>query len=258
MNQSATRTALVTGASSGIGAAVARALAAQCDEVVLAGRDAGRLAATAQAVEAVGASTRTVTADLASATGVASLAREAAAGGTIDVLVNSAGIYRTGPFAQLADDDLEDLIGLNLLAPLRLTRAVLPYLPAGASVVFLSSISGHVGFANEAAYAASKGAIDALVRALAIELAPHDVSVNAVAPGFTATPMNVEFRADAAALAAVESTVPVGRLGDPEDIAAAVAYLASPQARYVRGVVLAVDGGYPAASIQLAGTGEDA
>lgn len=248
----------MTGASSGIGSAIALALARQCERVVLAGRDERRLAAVAAEVEVAGARPLPIAVDLTEDAGVRTLVERASADGAIDVLVHSAGVYRTGPFAQLPRAVAEELLAVNLVAPMRLTQAALPQLARGASIVFVSSVSGHVGFANEAAYAASKGAIDALVRALAVELAASDIAVNAVAPGFTATPMNAAFRSDRAGLAAAEAAVPVGRVGAPEEIAAAVAFLASTEARYVRGVSLPVDGGYPAAPIQLGGAGADA
>jgi glucose 1-dehydrogenase len=136
-------------------------------------------------------------------------------------------------------------------APFALTQAALPHLNRDSAVVFIGSISGHVGFANESAYAATKAAVDGLTRALAIELAPRGVRVNCVAPGFTSSPMNAVFREGSPDVIqrVVESTLSK-RLGRVEDVAAAVLFVASDAASQIYGVVLPVDGGYPISSIQ--------
>ncbi|HZV74119.1 MAG TPA: SDR family oxidoreductase [Conexibacter sp.] len=245
------RTVLVTGASSGIGAAVAVALAAESAVVVLAGRDRERLADVRTAVEAAGAQGIEVAVELVDDVQLAQLAQTAAgATGAIDVLVHSAGVYRPTPLAQLERAALEREWAINVLAPLRLTQAALPYLPSGASVVFISSVSGRVGFAGDAAYAATKGAIESMVRSLSVELAPQGVRVNGVAPGFTATPMNAAARTDERLVRTAEAATSSGRLGRPEDVAAAVVYLASEAAAQVRGVTLPVDGGFPVSGLQ--------
>jgi NAD(P)-dependent dehydrogenase (short-subunit alcohol dehydrogenase family) len=140
----------------------------------------------------------------------------------------------------------------NVRAPFRLLQAALRHLEeSGGVVVFISSISGHVGFANDSAYAATKAAVDALVRCLSIELAPRGVRVNAIAPGFTETPMNEKFREDPSMVDRAVMSTPAGRLGKPYDIAAAVAFLASDAASYIHGAIIPVDGNYPTSSIQL-------
>jgi NAD(P)-dependent dehydrogenase (short-subunit alcohol dehydrogenase family) len=245
--------ALVTGASSGIGAEVARELGACGASVALNGRDERRLTDVVADIERAGGRAVAVSGDLAADDGPAAVADATARElGGIDILVPSAGIFEPQPFDETSADALDRVWAINVRAPFRLLQSALPRLEDGGGVVvFISSISGHVGFANDSAYAATKAAIDGLARALSVELGPRGVRVNAIAPGFTETPMNEGFREDRAMVDRAVACTPAGRLGRPADIAAAVAFLASDGAEYIHGIMLPVDGNYPTSAIQL-------
>jgi NAD(P)-dependent dehydrogenase (short-subunit alcohol dehydrogenase family) len=169
----------------------------------------------------------------------------------IDILIHSAGIYVPRRFSETDLATLDRQWAINVRAAFALTQEALPELiRRRGKVIFVSSIDGHVGFAGDTAYAATKGAVDALVRALGMELASLNVRVNALAPGFTATPMNREARADVQVLESVTSATPLKRLATVEDIAHAALFLASDAAAFIVGTVLNVDGGYPASVVQ--------
>lgn len=237
---------LVTGASSGIGAGVARAAGAAGGSVVLVGRSKARLDESAAAVTATGARAAAVAVDLLADDAPQAVVEAALAEfGGIDVLVHSAGVYRMASLEDTTDALLDAHWATNVRAPFRLTRAAKPHLRPGSSVVFVSSMSGRVGSPNDSAYCASKGAVELLVKALATELAPQGIRVNAVAPGNVHTPMNAELITPQLE-AEILATTPAGRIGEVDDIAPAVVYLASDAARYVVGASLAVDGGFTA------------
>jgi NAD(P)-dependent dehydrogenase (short-subunit alcohol dehydrogenase family) len=236
------RTAVVTGASSGIGTAVAVRLAADGARIVLVGRDAARLA-TVQGM--VDGESVVVPVDLAAEGAIEQVVESSRdAFGPIGVLVHSAGVYLRSPIetATLADLDLQWRV--NVRVPYALTQAALPDLMPGGTVIFVTS-RAKVGMPDRAAYCATKAAADALMRSLALELAPRGVRVNAVAPGFIATPMNEMLRRDERMVEHIESLTPAGRLGHAEEVAAAIAWLASDEASFVHGHSLGVDGGYP-------------
>ncbi|TYB46318.1 SDR family NAD(P)-dependent oxidoreductase [Actinomadura chibensis] len=240
------KTAVVTGASSGIGSEIARGLAAAGAAVVLVGRSEERLAGTAEALAATGARITVVAVDLREDDAPQAVVDAVLAGfGGVDVLVHSAGVYTQASLADTTDAILDDQWAINVRAPFRLTRAVRPHLRPGASVVFVSSMSGHVGSPGDAAYCASKGAVELLVKALATELAPAGIRVNAVAPGNVHTPMNRELITPEVEREIV-ATTPAGRVGEVGDISPAVVYLASDASAYVVGASLLVDGGFVA------------
>lgn len=238
--------AVITGASSGIGAATARRFATEGATVALVGRDEDRLAGLARELEAAGgralALAIDVTADGAPERIVARVNEEL---GSIDVLVHSAGIYRRGPFAELPLSDFDVQWAVNARAPYALTKAAIADLIGGGRVVFLSSKAGQQGLSERAAYGASKAAVQLMVEALAAELAEQDVRVNGVAPGFIATPMNASLRERAGMTDFLLSLIPARELGTPEQIADAILFLVSDAAAYVHGHVMNVDGGYP-------------
>lgn len=245
------KTIIVTGSSSGIGQEIARHFGRARGRVVATGRDAGRLEAVTREIRDVDGECTAVAADLTSDDGARTVVDAAvSAYGGIDVVVHSAGIYEPTPIATTPIDALDRAYRINVRAPYALTQAALAHMQAGSAVIFVGSISGHVGFANESAYAVTKAAVDGMTRALAVELAAsRGIRVNCVAPGFTASPMNERFRHDSPEVVqrAIDSTLS-RRLGDVTDVAEAVLYMAS--ATQVYGVVLPVDGGYPVSSIQ--------
>lgn len=241
------RVALVTGASSGIGAACSAELVARGAQVLVTGRDEQRLR---QHVAAGAAPDRCepMAADLTAAG-----APEAVAGrcverfGRIDVLVHSAGIYVNEPFEAATMESFDSQFAINVRAPYALTRAALPHLGEGGSIVFISSVFGQVGLIGASGYCATKGAIEQLTKTLALELAPRGIRVNAIAPGFILTALNeANFSRPTEIRRAVEADTPAGRIGSVEEIAPAVAYLASDAASFVQGATLVVDGGWTA------------
>jgi NAD(P)-dependent dehydrogenase (short-subunit alcohol dehydrogenase family) len=235
---------VVTGASSGIGAEIARAVGESGGDVLLVGRSAERLASALEAVTATGARAAVVAADLTGDDAPRVVVDAALAEfGRIDGLVNAAGIYRMASLADTTDEIFDEHWHANVRAPYRLTREVAPHLGDGGSVVFVSSMSGHVGSPNDSAYCATKGAIELIVKALGTELAPRGVRVNAVAPGNVHTPINAELITPALE-AEILATTPAGRIGEVGDIAPAVVYLLSGASRYVVGASLAIDGGF--------------
>ena len=232
------RTALVTGASRGIGAAIARALDAAGARVALAGRDRAALdgVASGLAHDPV-----VLTADLAGADAPAALADAAmAALGHVDILVNNAAIAHRAPTAGLTADVIDAQHAVNVRAPLLLIAALLPTVK---SIVNLSSVSGVVGTPNRAAYAATKGALDAATRSLAMELGPAGIRVNSVAPGAVDTALWARNRAVPGVIEAIEAQTPLRRWATPEDIAGVVVFLASDAARFVTGETICADGG---------------
>ena len=237
------RTALVTGASRGIGAAAARALDRAGARVALTARGAGELRAVAAEL---GRDPVVVVADLAEADAPAAVAAQALdALGGVDVLVNSAAVA-----ARLATADtdaalIDGLLAVNVRAPLLLIAALVGAMTArgGGSIVNLSSVSGLVGTPRRAAYAASKGALDAATRSLAIELGPVGIRVNAVAPGVVDTALWARNKTVPGVVAAIEAQTPLRRWATPEDIADVIVFLASDAARFITGETIAADGG---------------
>ena len=240
------RAAIVTGASSGIGVGIATELAAVGARVVAVGRNVARLEGLATTIRGAGGEIAVVEADISTQSGIEAIINGAvAAFGGIDSIVHSAGIFYPKSFDETTSEDFVDQFNINVMAPFNLTKAALPHLSKGGSVIFISSTAARVGFANTGAYSATKAAVDALTRVMAIELAPKGIRVNGVAPGWIATPMNEDLREDKTVVDAAIAAIPAGRLGTPEDIAPAVVFLASDAAKYVLGVTLDVGGGYP-------------
>jgi 3-oxoacyl-[acyl-carrier protein] reductase len=240
------RTVVVTGGSRGIGRAVVELLAQDGADVTFYYRD--NAAAAQDVVAAAAASGHTVTAEQLdirdSAACAAAIEKLADRRERIDLLVNNAGVIRDNPLAGFSDADVQDVLDTNVTGVFNMTRAVAPYMISqrGGKVINISSISGEKGGRGQTNYAASKGAINALTRALAVELAPRRITVNAVAPGVIDTEMSAAVRDMAGD--EVKARILLKRYGKPEEIAYAVWFLASDYANYVTGQVLTVDGGF--------------
>ena len=236
------RTALVTGASRGIGAAIARALDAAGARVALAAR--GRAGLEQVAATLVHDSV-VLEADLSAAEAPSLLAEAATTAlGSVDVLVNNAAFAHRSSTAGL-EAGVDLLYAVNVRAPLLLIAALVPQMSdrGRGSIVNLSSVSGVVGTPNRAAYAATKGAIDAATRSLAVELGPVGIRVNSVAPGAVDTDMWTRNRAVPGVIESIEAQTPLRRWATPEDVADVVVFLASDAARFVTGQTIGADGG---------------
>jgi NAD(P)-dependent dehydrogenase (short-subunit alcohol dehydrogenase family) len=237
------KVAVVTGASSGIGTAIAEAMSAAGARVVLTGRDEARLRTCGAAL----GEHHLVVADLADDGSPALIVAETLdAFGALDILVHSAGIFWPKPFAEAPLSDFDAQFRVNVRAPYALTQAALTHLLPNGVVIFVSSIAGHVGFPSSTAYCGTKGAVELMTKSLAMELAPLGVRVNAIAPGNIHTPMNAAFfESDEYDRSMIERT-PFGRVGVVEDIAPVAVFLASDAARYIHGESILVDGGWAA------------
>ena len=241
---------LVTGASSGIGLAVVRALADEGARVIMVGRSHERLVAALVQLEAPDHH-RLVEADLADYEQVNQASRVLANEGILlDGLVHCAGVFQPTPFEQIGPEDLERTWAVNARGPFLLTQALAPQLRDGTAIVFVTSVSAHVGMAGQSAYAMSKGAVEALSRTLAVELAPRLIRVNAIAPGFVTTPMNEGFRRVPGVTERRARAALVDRLGTPEEIASVASFLLSDEAAFVNGTTIHANGGYPIAEVQ--------
>jgi NAD(P)-dependent dehydrogenase (short-subunit alcohol dehydrogenase family) len=243
------RVALVTGGGSGIGAATAARLAAEGARVWIADRDRDAGAAVAAGLQGAEALMLDVT-DPAAVE--AAVERIIAVDDRLDVLVANAGITLEAAIWDTSPAQLAQVLDVNLTGAFRCAAAALRAMVArgAGAVVFTASDAGLVGWPRQAAYCASKGALVALTRAAALDAAPHGVRVNCVCPGFTGTPLVEQWIASAedpeAARAEVAATQPLGRIAEPAEIAAAIAYLASDESAFVTGIALAVDGGVTA------------
>ncbi|MGI5143409.1 MULTISPECIES: SDR family NAD(P)-dependent oxidoreductase [unclassified Streptomyces] len=238
------RVALVTGATSGIGAATAALLAERGAHVLVAGRDRSRGEAVVTAIRDRGGKADFLTADLGKAESVRQLAREAGdlGGGRVDILVNNAGAFPFGPTDQTPDSDMDAVYALNVKAPFHLVAALAPAMAehGRGAVVNVSTMVAEYGVPGMALYGSSKAALNLLTKAWAAEFGPRGVRVNAVEPGPTRTEGSAGM---GDGLDAIAAQAPAGRTASAREIAEAIAYMVSDAASFVQGVVLPVDGG---------------
>jgi gluconate 5-dehydrogenase len=242
--------ALVTGSGSGLGFAIARGLARAGAAVVLNGRNEEKLATAKETLSREGLAARVAAFDVTDADRVAAsvgaIEREQ---GPIDILVNNAAMNQRKHLEQFTPEEWRTLMAANLDGPFLVTRALLPAMKARrrGKIINVCSLAADLGRPNIVPYAASKGALRMLTRALAVEVAPSNIQVNGISPGFFKTEMNAALIADAEFSAWVSRRTPAGRWGEPPEIAGAAVFLASKAADYVTGHVLYVDGGFSAA-----------
>jgi NAD(P)-dependent dehydrogenase (short-subunit alcohol dehydrogenase family) len=238
--------ALVTGAGRGIGLAAAGALADAGAHVTLAARTAGEIEAAAQAIRARGQKADALVLDV---TDIAAAQSAVAAADPFDILVNNAGINRPKFLLDVTIEDFDAIMGLNVRAAYFIAQAVARRLLEAkrpGSIVNVSSQMGHVGAARRTVYCASKHAMEGFTKAMAIELAPHNIRVNSVGPTFIETPMTRPFFENAAFKAEVLSRIKLGRLGQLDEVTGAILFLASDASSLITGSALVVDGGWTA------------
>jgi 2-dehydro-3-deoxy-D-gluconate 5-dehydrogenase len=241
------KNAIVTGSHKGLGAAMAAALAQAGANIACNGRDPNPGSASRE-IQAFGRKTIYFAGDLADSKVCAALIdRTVAELGSIDILVNNAGIIRRAPAEEFSDEDWEAVIGVNLTAAFRLSqlagRQMLKQ-GKGGKIVNIASILSFQGGIRVAAYAAAKGGIAQLTKALSNEWAARGINVNAIAPGYMSTDNTAALREDAVRNRQILERIPAGRWGDPQDLAGAVVFLCSSASDYVHGHVLVVDGGW--------------
>ncbi len=238
------RLALVTGAGSGIGAGIARGMAEAGARVIAADINLEAARGTAAAIGGGAVAYALDVADRAACDALARTVRSEH--GPIGVLVNNAGIIRRGLVSDAnARNDWDATLAVNLDGPYFVSTAFLDQLvETKGAIVNIGSVQSFVALRNSAAYTTSKGGVRALTKALAIELSPLGVRVNAIGPGLIATPLNEKARQNPNYMAQFEGRIPLGRIGTPEDIAGPAVFLASDMARFITGVTLPVDGGY--------------
>ncbi|MDH4191201.1 MAG: SDR family oxidoreductase [Betaproteobacteria bacterium] len=244
------RIALVVGAGRGIGRSVALALAGAGAELWLAARTRGEIDQVAAEIRAAGGHARAVECD---ATDAASVARVVAAIPALDILVNSAGTNIPEPFVEVSEAHLDRMLAVNVRAAFFVAQAAAKKMlespgrkARGGAIVNIGSQMGHVGAENRTAYCMTKHAVEGLTKALAVELAPHNIRVNTVAPTFIETPLTAPMLARPGFSEWVLSRIPIGRLGQVDEVASAVLFAVSPAASLMTGTSLVVDGGWTA------------
>jgi NAD(P)-dependent dehydrogenase (short-subunit alcohol dehydrogenase family) len=240
------KVAIITGGGSGIGKAIAQAFAREGAMVVIAGRDSKKLE---QAAAEIGEECLAVSADVSKTSDVQRLV-DTALGKfhRINVLVNNAAVLLPGTAESLSEEDFDQIFSINVRGLWLLSRAVLPQMRAagGGSIINIASVLSLLGARNRVAYSASKGAVMAMTKAMALDHAAENIRVNCICPGIVATEMVARFSLDENALRQRVAMHPMGRFGQPEDVASAAVFLASDESGWTTGSVLTVDGGYSA------------
>lgn len=241
------KTAVVTGCTRGIGRSAALALAeAGADVIGVSSSVKSNDAGLKNALAALGREFTPVEADLMDRKAIMGAVEKIRATSEVDILFNNAGIIRRGPAQAFTDEDWDDVLDVNLTAPFLLARELGADMVSRGSgkIIFTASLLSFQGGLTVPSYAASKGGVLLLMRALANEWASNGVNVNAVAPGYIKTDVNVALREDPERYLSITSRIPAGHWGEPDDIAASVVFLASEAAKYVHGEVVTVDGGW--------------
>jgi NAD(P)-dependent dehydrogenase (short-subunit alcohol dehydrogenase family) len=247
MNGNSGRVAFVTGAGSGIGRAIARALAVDGCAVACLDRDGDHAQATADAIVADGGRAIGLTGDVTSAADVeAAVAATRTELGPITILVNNAGTGWLGTVETLSEAEWDHVMATNVKSVFLCSRAVIPEMAKGGGgrIINVASVTGLVASPGRAAYCASKGAVVMLTRAMALDAAPQQINVNAICPGVVVTAMTEQSLQDPATRQEKLDKTPLGRLAQPEEIAPAAVYLAGPGGSFVTGACLVVDGGW--------------
>ncbi len=241
------RRALVTGASKGIGREIATVYADAGADVALIARDRAGLEETAEAVRAEGRDCLVIEADLSEVEATKAAAAQALeAWGSIDILVNAAGVALTDPALEASVEDWDRTMAINLRAPFLLSQALAPGMIAQrwGKIIMISSQTGVIAAENHAAYATSKGALNALTKSLMAEWAPHNIQVNAICPTVVLTPMGIEIWGDPAKGQPIIDKTPLGRFGQPIEVADLALYLASPASELMNGALIMIEGGF--------------
>jgi meso-butanediol dehydrogenase / (S,S)-butanediol dehydrogenase / diacetyl reductase len=240
------KVALITGGGSGIGKAIAMAFVREGAQVVIAGRDSKKLELAAAEI---GGECLAVSADVSSASGVQKLVSAAVDKfKQVNILVNNAAVLLPGTAESLTEEDFDQTMAINVRGLWLMSRGVLPQMRAGGagSIINIGSVLSLVGARNRVAYSASKGAVVAMTRAMALDHASENIRVNCICPGIVATEMVAKFNTDEAVRKQRLALHPMGRFGEPDDIARAAVFLASEESGWTTGSVLTIDGGYSA------------
>jgi glucose 1-dehydrogenase len=248
MNRFKDKVALITGGGRGIGRAICVRLAQEGANIVFSGRNNDEnVAETIKQIEATGMKAHFIQSDVSQVSAVYAMVDETLKTfGQLDILVNNAGIEINAPFWEVTEEDYDKVMDINLKGMFFLTQAFVKYAKENnrkGVVVNNSSVHEELPFPNFSAYCASKGGMQMVMRNLSVELAPLGIRINNVAPGAIKTPINAKLLSDPELLATLKENISLARLGEPEDVAAVVAFLASDEAKYVTGSTYYVDGG---------------